>query len=93
MMDELSLEEVVLVNLSYFEPMRFEEIILDFDSYFLKEHPEFDREELMKILDSLCKQKKVRLIKGSKKEDYQWQRIYPRTSLWKKWFKWPWSKK
>jgi len=84
--DELILEEKVLANLSYFEPMRFEQIILDFDSDFLREYPDFNRETLMKILSSLCHQKKVKLIKGSKGEDYQWQRIYPRKRpFWKFW--------
>ena len=50
--EKLSIEDMVLSNLSYFEPMRFEEIILDFDSDFLQLHPDFNREELMKILDA-----------------------------------------
>jgi len=88
-----NLDEEVLVNLSYFEPMRFEQIILDFDNEFLKSHPKFDREVLMKILDRLVKDKKVKLIKGQAKSaaDYQWQRIYPRKrTLWS-WL--PWRKK
>ena len=86
--EKLSIEDMVLSNLSYFEPMRFEEIILDFDSDFLQLHPDFNREELMKILDRLVNQKKVKLIKGKKtqKNDYQWQRIYPKKrSFWKFW--------
>lgn len=92
---ELELEEEVLVNLSFLEPMRFEQIILDFDTEFLKLHPEFDREVLMKTLDRLVKQKKVKLIKALDKDktDYQWQRIYPRRrSLWN-WTWLPWRKK
>lgn len=80
--DDLSLEEEVLKTLSFLSPMRFEEIILDFDSDYLERNPDFSREELMKILDNLCKEKKVKLIKGAKGEDYQWQRIYPSKSSW-----------
>ena len=49
---------------------------------YLERNPDFSREELMKILDDLCKEKKVKLIKGAKGEDYQWQRIYPSKSSW-----------
>ncbi len=84
--NHLSIEDMVLANLSYFEPMRFEEIILDFDSHFLEAHPDFDREKLMKILDQLVKARKVKLIKGKDKNNYQWQRIYPKKRpFWKFW--------
>ncbi len=91
--DGLSLEDRVLVNLSYLEPMRFEQIILDFDTKFLEANPDFDRETLMKILDTLVKKKKVKLIKSDskKKEDYQWQRVYPRRSSFWDWL--PWRRK
>lgn len=76
MNDEL--ENKVLETLSLLEPMSFEQIILDFDDDFLQLYPDFDREMLLKILQSLCKQKKVKQIQGEKKADIKWIRQFPK---------------
>jgi hypothetical protein len=57
-----SLEDLVLVTLSFFEAMTFSQIILDFDSEAVKKFPDFDKEQLQKIINKLEKQKLLKRV-------------------------------
>lgn len=65
----------VLETLSFLEPMRMEQIVMDFDDDFLSLNQDFAKEDLEVILESLVKRKKVKLIQGKEK---QWIKVYPR---------------
>ncbi len=68
------LEELILSTLSFYEPMSFSKIVFDMDSNVLKNHPDFDKPQMMLILKSLEKRGLVR--QSGKGEDLQWHRIH-----------------
>jgi hypothetical protein len=80
----LSLEEVVLMTLSFFEPMTFSKIILDFDNDQLKHFPDFNKEELQNIINKLEKKKLIKRVPIDK--EIGWLRIHPKRSWWKSLF-------
>ena len=78
------LEELVLVTLSFFEPMTFSQIILDFDSDLLKDFPDFDKEQLQEIINSLERKKLIKKLTIDK--EMGWIRVLPKRSWWKRFF-------
>ncbi|MDO9182716.1 MAG: hypothetical protein Q7U04_09920 [Bacteriovorax sp.] len=72
------IENLVLMTLSFFEPMTFSQVILDFDNDLLKDFPEFDKVELQKILNLLEKKKLIKKILIDK--EMGWIRIHPKRS-------------
>lgn len=83
-MGKSKLEELVLMTLSFYEPMTFSNIILDFDNDQLKDFPDFSREELVDILALLKKKKLIKQITLDK--EAAWIRVYPKRSWWKRLF-------
>lgn len=78
------LEELLLGSLSFYEAMSFSKIVFDLDSEVLKAHPDFDKDQMLTILQSL---EKRGLVKSSKSGTEQvWIRIHPRRSWWKRLF-------
>lgn len=78
------LNDLVLSTLSFYEPMTFSRIILDFDNEILKDFPEFDKEDLKMILNNLKKQKLIKSTKIEKEE--AWIRVLPKRPWWKRLF-------
>ena len=75
----MTLEEFVLSTLSFYEPMTFSRIILDFNGEALKAYPNFDREELQATLKNLEKKKLVKPVTIDK--EVGWIRIHPKRNL------------
>jgi transcription initiation factor IIE alpha subunit len=78
------LENLVLATLSFFEPMTFSQIILDFDSDLLKDFPNFDKEQLQDIINLLEKKKLIKRVTIDKERG--WLRVHPKRSWWKRLF-------
>lgn len=78
------IEDLVLVTLSFYEPMSFSQIVFDMDSEVLKSLPEFDRDKLFLVLNSLEKRGLVR--KTGEGAEVQWQRIHKKRSFWGRFF-------
>lgn len=76
------LEDLVLMTLSFYEPMTISNIILDFDDDKLKAFPDFDKNQLQEILHALAAKKLIRPVKIDKEEG--WIRIHPTRSWWKR---------
>ena len=74
----MSIEDFVLSTLSFYEPMTFSRIILDFKSEDLLTYPEFDKNMLSDILKKLEKKKLIRSVQIDKEQG--WIRIFPRKS-------------
>lgn len=79
-----TLEELVLVTLSFYEPMTFSNIILDFNSEALAEFPDFDKEQLHALIKDLEDKKLIKRVTIDK--EVGWLRIHPRRSWWKRLF-------
>lgn len=75
------LEEIVLKNLSFYEPMGIDKLILDISDEDLDKYPDFNLEKLEEILKTLKKKKLVKLV--TKKPDRQWIRISKKRPWWK----------
>ena len=75
------LENLVLMTLSFFEPMTFSQVILDLDSDLLKIFPEFDKEQLQEIINFLEKKKLIKKVLIIKETG--WIRIHPKRAWWK----------
>lgn len=71
--------ELVLSQLSFFEPMTKGQLIFDMDAEVLKQFGDFDLEQLELVLSRLEIEGKVKRIKGG--ED-TFLRINPRTRTW-----------
>ena len=78
----LELENLILSTLSFYEPMSFSKIVFDIDADVLKSYPNFDRDQMLLILDSL--EKRGQVVKTGKDSEAQWQRIHKKSSLWEK---------
>lgn len=79
-----NLEELVLVTLSFFEPMTLSQIILDFDNEKLKDFPDFDKEQLQEIITILEKKKLIQRVLIDKEAG--WLRMQPKKSWLKRLF-------
>lgn len=79
-----NLEELVLVTLSFFEPMTFSKIILDFDSELIRDFPDFDKEQLQSIINKLESKKLIKRVTIDK--EIGWIRVRPKRSWWKRLF-------
>jgi DNA-directed RNA polymerase alpha subunit len=79
--NEVSLDELVLMTLSFFEPMTFSQIILDFDNDKLVNFPNFSKQDLEEIINKLEKQKLLKRVTIDK--EIGWIRIQRKRS----WFK------
>ena len=77
-----NLENLVLMTLSFFEPMTFSQIILDFDNDQLKNYPKFDKETLQEILVKLKKQKLIKEVKIDK--EMGWIKVQRKRAWWKR---------
>ena len=73
------LEDLILSTLSFYEPMSFSKIVFDMDTNALKQFPNFDKPQMLTILESLDK-------KMGKGEEIQWQRIHKKRSWIKRFF-------
>lgn len=78
-------EELILTTLSFYEPLRWEQIILDLDESFLKVNPNFSKEDLEGVLITLEKKK---LIKKQGKKDPLWLRKFPKKRLHTRLYQW-----
>lgn len=78
------LEDLILSTLSFYEPMSFSKIVFDMDTDVLKQLPEFDKNQLLLILESLEKRGLVKIY--GKGTEAQWQRIHKKRSFWRKFF-------
>jgi hypothetical protein len=78
----LELENLILSTLSFYEPMSFSKIVFDMDTDVLKNYPDFDKDQMFIILDSL--EKRGMVVKTGKDSEAQWQRIHKKSSLWAK---------
>jgi benzoyl-CoA reductase/2-hydroxyglutaryl-CoA dehydratase subunit BcrC/BadD/HgdB len=78
------LEDLILSTLSFYEPMSFSKIVFDIDTEVLKSYPDFDRDQMMKILKSLEERKLVK--KTGAGLEAQWQRIHKKRPFWKRFF-------
>lgn len=84
-MEELKkLEAIILKSLSFFEPMSFSKIIFDMDGEVLKNYPQFDKIQMMEILQSLETRGLVK--KKGRGENAEWQRIHRHRPFWKRFF-------
>lgn len=79
-----SIEDFVLMTLSFFEPMTFSQIILDFDKEILKNFPDFDQERLHEILKILKKKKLIKEVRIDK--EMGWIKIQKKRPWWKRFF-------
>ena len=77
-----NLENLVLMTLSFFEPMTFSQIILDFDNDQLKNYPQFDKETLQEILVILKKKKLIKEVKIDK--EMGWIKVQRKRVWWKR---------
>ena len=73
----------VLKTLSFFDPMNKERIILEMDNDYLSINPEFNKEDLDKVLNHLRKKKLIKFIKSKKGEEL-FIKLMPKRSLWSK---------
>ncbi len=76
-------KDEVLKCLSFLEGLNKEAIILEMDDYFLKTFPEFNNEDLERILQELTSQKKVKTYKA-KNGEILYQKTMPKKSLWRR---------
>lgn len=84
MNQSLELENLILSTLSFYEPMSFSKIVFDIDTEVLKKYPNFDKDQMFLILNSLEKRGKVQ--KTGEGPEAQWQRIHKKHSIWKRIF-------
>lgn len=82
MSDQKKLTDLVLVTLSFFEPMTFSQIILDFDEEKLLDFPNFDKDQLQEIINELEKKKILKRVIIDK--EIGWIKVQPRKSWLKK---------
>lgn len=80
MNNQNELENLILATLSFYEKMDFSKIVLDLDATELKKFPQFQREDLEKILTNLQKKKLIRAIK--EKDQLLFLRVHPPKSFW-----------
>ncbi len=75
------LEDLLLSTLSFYEAMTFSKIVFDIDTEILKQYRDFDRVQMLIILDSL---EKKGLVEGKGLgNERQWKRIHKKKSLWR----------
>jgi hypothetical protein len=76
------LEDLLLSTLSFYEPMSFSKIVFDMPTSALQQFPDFDKPQMILILNSLEKRGLVRkIVKG---EEVMWQRIHKKRPFWKR---------
>ena len=78
------LEDLILSTLSFYEPMSFSKIVFDMDTEALKQFPNFDKPQMLTILNSLEKRGLVKRLGSG--EELQWQRIHKKRSWFKRFF-------
>ena len=78
----MTIDDFVLSTLSFYEPMTFSRIILDFKSEDLMAYPALDKEMLSDILKKLEKKKLVKTVQIDKERG--WIRVHPPKNLLKK---------
>ena len=88
MTTENQLNDLILVTLSFFEPMTFSQIILDFDNDLLTKFPNFDKETLEESLGKLEQKKLIKRVTIDK--EVGWIRIHPKRSFWRRLFETSW---
>ena len=71
-------EKLLLETLSFLEPMTLEKVILDLDEA-SAHNLELTNEDLLQILDQLCRSQKVKQLDLN--GDQAWQRVFPKKSL------------
>ncbi len=74
------LELLILSTLSFYEPMSFSKIVYDIDSSILLSYPNFDKDQMLLILESL--KKKGLVVELATSNERQWKRIHKKKSLW-----------
>ncbi len=79
------LEDLILSTLSFYEPMSFSKIVFDMDTEALKQFPNFDKPQMLNILNSLEKRGLVKRLGSG--EELQWQRIHKKRSWFKRFFR------
>ncbi|MBY0415978.1 MAG: hypothetical protein K2Q18_17535 [Bdellovibrionales bacterium] len=76
------LENIILSTLSFYEAMSFSKIVFDLDTKLLESYPDFDRNQMINILNSLEKRGMVK--QTGEGTEAQWMRIHKKRSIWKK---------
>ena len=78
------LKNEVLRTLSFLDKMSLEMIFLDIDKDFSENHPDLTTEHLLKQLQELEKEKKIKSFHEN--EQTYWLKIYPKKPWWKRLF-------
>lgn len=78
------IDELVLETLSFYEPMTFANIILDFNDELLAGFPDFDKEQLVQVLSHLEQKKLIKKVMQEK--EVAWIRVFRKRSWWKRLF-------
>ncbi len=72
------LHDKILETLSFYEPMTWERLIIEFDESFLKANPDFTKEGLEKDLAFLTKKKHIKMVKNDKGEKTYLRQMPPK---------------
>ena len=79
------IKEKILETLSFYDDFTWERLIIEFDEGFLKDHPDFAKEDLESYLQMLKKEGLVKVSKSDKNE-LLYRRILKRKPWWKRLF-------
>ena len=74
------LEHLLLETLSFFEVMRFEQLVFDIDESKLSTMNELRRDQVEQALESLVRRKIVKKIKIDGEDG--WQKVFPKKKNW-----------
>ena len=80
--DQKELEDLILITLSFFEPLTLSNIILDFAADKLLKFPKFNKEELQLILTKLEKKKLVKKMILDK--EIAWIKMQKKPNIWRR---------
>lgn len=78
------IEDLILSTLSFYEPMSFSKIVFDMDTELLKKYPQFDKDQMLLVLNSL--EKRALVKKSGEGNEAQWQRVHKKRPFWKRFF-------
>ena len=80
-----TIKSKVLETLSFYDDFSWERLIVELDEEFLKDHPDFAKEDLERLLKELKKQCLVQ-VSRSEKGELLYRRILKKRPWWKRFF-------
>lgn len=83
-MNNEAIEQLVLSTLSFYEAMTFAQLIFDFDANEIRRFPHLEKDELLIILNSMEKKKKIKKTKINNED--AWIKLFPKRTWWKRIF-------